>query len=122
MEEKSRRVYFNLDIGHWLTRAEKGKPIQAEFINIMKKIPPEYVYELHLNDYVPKRVIFHPPLIDTPGLLNREVLETYFEIVKNILKPEVIVLETAFNTKEQVRERWRILEEETAYVRTLMAG
>ncbi|MBN2408026.1 MAG: sugar phosphate isomerase/epimerase [Elusimicrobia bacterium] len=113
-------VYFNFDIGHWFTRAEKGKEIPEDFLKEMRKIPQEMVYEIHLNDYVPKKIIFHPPLIDTPGLLKEDVLKEYFSILKGTLKPEVVVLETAFKTKKQVAERWDFLEKETEYVRGLM--
>ncbi|MFH1416538.1 MAG: TIM barrel protein [Elusimicrobiota bacterium] len=113
-------VYFNFDIGHWFTMAEKGKEIPGDFLREMERIPPEFVSELHLNDYVPKKIIFHPPLMNTPGLLTYDVLKEYFRILRDILKPEVVVLETAFKTNEQVKDRWKFLEDETRYVRELM--
>jgi len=119
LREENFEVYFNFDIGHWFTRAEKGKDIPDDPVEILEKIPEEYVYEIHLNDYVPKKIIFHPPLIDTPGLLKKEVLERYFKIMKERLRPEVIVLETAFKTKEQIERRWEFLEKETEYIRQI---
>lgn len=112
-------LYFNFDIGHWFTMAEKGQDIPENFLDTVSKIPPELVYEIHLNDYVPKKIIFHPPLLDTPGLLTKDVLKEYLMILKNKLKPEVIVLETAFKTKEQIAKRWELLEQETGYIREL---
>jgi sugar phosphate isomerase/epimerase len=120
MRGKGREIYFNFDIGHWFTRAEKGADIPENFLEEMKKIPSEFIYELHLNDYVPKKIIFHPPLVDTPGLLKYEVLKSYFDILNDELKPEVVVLETAFKTNQQVEKRWEFLEQETDYVRKLM--
>lgn len=120
IRNRGREIYFNFDIGHWFTRAEKGKEIPENFLEEMKKIPPEFVYEMHLNDYVPEKIIFHPPLIDTPGLLKHEVLKSYFDILNKRLKPEVVVLETAFKTKEQVAQGWELLEKETEYVRKVM--
>ena len=43
----------------------------------------------------------------------------YFEIVKE-LEPELIVLETAYKYLGQVKDRKKILEEETAYIKELM--
>ena len=40
--------------------------------------------------------------------------------MKEKLKPEVIVLETAFKTREQVARRQELLEHETSYVREFM--
>jgi len=118
--EESLEVYFNFDIGHWFTRSEKGRDIPPDFLDEMKSIPPEYIWELHLNDFVPKKIIFHPPLINTPGLLEPGILNEYFAILKNILKPEVVILETAFKTADQLSRRWELLEEETRYIRDMM--
>ncbi|MFC2091288.1 sugar phosphate isomerase/epimerase family protein [Elusimicrobiota bacterium] len=120
-EEGLQEVYFNFDIGHWFTRAEKNVAIPEDCLEDLHKIPPEFVYELHLNDYVPKKIIFHPPLIETPGFLKQEVLKRYFDILKNELKPEVVVLETAFKTAHQLENRWKLLEEETAYIRGFLS-
>lgn len=116
LRDKGQEIYYNFDIGHWFTRAEKGKEIPDTFLDEMKKIPAEFVYELHLNDYVPKKIIFHPPLLETPGFLTEDKLKEYFEILKT-LKPDVVVLETAFKTKEQVAEGWNLLEAETKYIK-----
>ncbi len=122
--EKSRRqgaeVWFNFDVGHWFTRAEKGLDIPEDFLSEMEKIPPDYVYELHLNDYVPKKIIFHPPLLNTPGLLTEEKLKKYFSILKKKLKPQAVVLETALKTAQQVADRHQLLKNETEYVRRIM--
>ncbi|MFH1957418.1 MAG: TIM barrel protein [bacterium] len=118
--EKGAEVYFNLDIGHWFTRADapggKAKPVPENPENIMKKIPKDFVKELHLNDYVPKKFMFHPPLHLTEGPLQRKNLIAYGEIVRG-LEPEVIILETAAKTKEQVAQRQQLVEEEMKYVK-----
>jgi len=113
---KGAEVYLNLDIGHWFTRAEKGKPIPENPENVMKKIPKEFVCELHLNDYVPKKIIFHPPLHLTEGPLQKQNLINYGKIIKE-LNPEVVILETALKTKEQIAQREDLLTEETRYVK-----
>ena len=118
--KKGAEVYFNLDIGHWFTRADapggKAKPVPENPQEVMRKIPKEMVKELHLNDYVPKKFIFHPPLHLTEGPLQEANLIEYGKIVKE-LEPEVIIMETAAKTKEQIRDREKIVEDETAYVR-----
>jgi len=117
--KKGAEVYFNLDIGHWFTRADCGKDIPDEPERVMERIPKEMVKELHLNDYVPGEKTFHPPLYLESGPLKKENLKKYFEIVKK-LEPELIVLETAYKHLDQVRNRRKILEEETAYIKELM--
>ena len=121
--EEARRqgaeIYFNFDIGHWFTRADCGKDIPDEPERVMEKIPKELVKELHLNDYVAKKITFHPPLHLETGPLKKENLKRYFEIVKK-LEPELIVLETAYKYLDQVKDRKKILEEETAYIKELM--
>ena len=119
VRKKGIEVYFNFDIGHWFTRADCGKELPDEPERVMERIPKELVRELHLNDYVPGEKTFHPPLHLETGPLKRKNLENYFEIVKK-LEPELIVLETAYKYLDQVKNRKKILEEETAYIKELM--
>lgn len=121
VRKKGIEVYFNFDIGHWFTRADCGKEIPDEPEKIMERIPKELVKELHLNDYVPGEKTFHPPLHLESGPLKKENLIRYFEIVKK-LEPELIVLETAYKYLDQVKNRKKILEEETAYIKDLLAS
>ncbi|MEW6556185.1 MAG: sugar phosphate isomerase/epimerase family protein [Elusimicrobiota bacterium] len=110
------KLYFNFDIGHWFTRAEKGKEIPLNPEEKLKIIPDEFICEMHLNDYIPKEIIFHPPLHTTRGPLQKANLENYWKILKE-KNPEVIVLETAFKTLEQVKNRDDIIQQETAYIK-----
>lgn len=109
-------VYFNFDIGHWFTRADAGEDISMPPEDVVKKIPAEMVKEFHLNDYVPGEQIFHPPLQDQEGLLMKDNLERYADLVEE-KGAELIVIETAFRTREQVKNRDEILKEETEYLR-----
>lgn len=111
-------IYFNFDIGHWFTRADKGKPLPPDPIEIMRKIPEELVCELHVNDYIPEKIIFHPPINQTEGPLKGEKFRRYAELVK-ALQPEVLVFETAFKTLDQVKNREKIIEEETKYIKEI---
>ncbi|MDI6641932.1 MAG: sugar phosphate isomerase/epimerase family protein [Elusimicrobiota bacterium] len=121
VRSKGAEVYFNFDIGHWFTRADKGKPLPDGPIEVMKKIPKELVCELHVNDYIPEKIIFHPPLNQTEGPLKGENFRRYAELMKK-LNPEVLVLETAFKTLEQVKNREKIIQEETKYIEEVFTG
>jgi len=118
------KIYFNFDIGHWFTRAEKGKEIPKNPEEILKIIPDDFICEVHLNDFVPsswdpqKQFTFHPPLNQTKGPLKRENLENYWKILKT-KNPELILLETAFKMLEQVKDRKNIIDAEMKYVKEI---
>jgi sugar phosphate isomerase/epimerase len=118
LRQKDVDVYFNLDIGHWFTRADTGSQIPDPPEKIMDEIPPGYTKELHLNDYVPGKKMFHPPMHLEWGLLKRENLKRYAELVKR-KGAEIIVLETALKTPEQVTNWRELLREETEYVKSI---
>ena len=114
-------VYFNFDIGHWFTRADFGKQIPDPPEKALELIPPDYLKELHLNDYVPGERIFHPPLHLGWGLLQRGNLERYARLVKR-KGVEAIVLETALKSVEQVLSREELLKRESEYVREIFGA
>jgi sugar phosphate isomerase/epimerase len=109
-------VYFNFDIGHWLTRAEVGKPIPDPPESVLEPLPPDMLKELHLNDYLLDEHKYHPPLHLELGFLKRGNFERYARLVKR-KKVEVVVLETALQDVEQVLDRERILAGESKYIR-----
>ncbi|MFQ6129427.1 MAG: sugar phosphate isomerase/epimerase family protein [Candidatus Hadarchaeaceae archaeon] len=115
---KGVEIYFNFDIGHWFTRADFGKQIPDPPEMALEPIPPDYLKELHLNDYVPGEGIFHPPLHLGWGLLQRGNLERYARLVKR-KGVETIVLETALKSIEQVLGREELLKQESEYVRDI---
>lgn len=118
------KLYFNFDIGHWFTIAEKGKEIPKNPEEKLKVIPDDFICEMHLNDFIPssmaqdKQFTFHPPLNMTVGPLQKKNLENYWKILKD-KKPELILLETAFKKLEQVKDRENIIRQETAYVKEI---
>jgi sugar phosphate isomerase/epimerase len=111
-------IYFCFDIGHWLTRLDAGRKVPDPPERILEEIPAGMFKELHLNDYIPGRQIFHPPLHEGLGVLKRENLERYAELVEG-KGAELIVVETAIKTREQVMRRDDILREETKYLREI---
>jgi len=114
-------ICFNFDIGHWFTKADTGGQIPNSPELVMEKIPPEYFGELHLNDYVPGKKMFHPPIHLAWGLLKRENLERYAKIVKK-KGVKVVILETAMKDKAQVLG-WRdVLKQETDYVKNIFGA
>ncbi|MDI6643023.1 MAG: sugar phosphate isomerase/epimerase family protein [Candidatus Hodarchaeaceae archaeon] len=118
VREKGVDIYFNFDIGHWLTRADLGAQLPDPPESALELLPPDYLKELHLNDYVPGERMFHPPIHLGWGLLQRGNLERYARLVKR-KGVEVVVLETALKNVEQVLDRREILEQETKYVRDI---
>ncbi|MEW6040745.1 MAG: sugar phosphate isomerase/epimerase family protein [Elusimicrobiota bacterium] len=117
-EKSKTEIYFNFDIGHWFTRADKGSPLPEYPVDVMKNIPKDLVCEMHLNDYIPGKIIFHPPLTMTEGPLKGDGLKRYAEHLMK-LEPELLLLETAFKTVEQVKNRREIIEQETHYVKEI---
>ncbi len=111
-------IYFNFDIGHWFTRADFGKQIPDPPEDALEPIPPGYLKELHLNDYVPGKKIFHPPIHLGLGLLKRGNLERYARLVKR-KGVETVVLETALRSIEQLLNREELLKRESEYVRDI---
>ncbi len=118
VREQGVELYFNFDIGHWLTRADSGAEIPNPPESALEPIPPDYLKELHLNDYVPGEKMFHPPLNLEWGLMKRNNLERYARLVKR-KGVEVVVLETAMKNTEQILNRREVLEQETRYVRDI---
>ncbi len=118
LREKGVELYFNLDIGHWFTRADTGSSIPDPPESVMEDLPSEYLKELHLNDYVPGKKMFHPPIHLGLGPLKRANLERYAEIVKG-KGVEVVVLETALKSVEQVVNRRELLKEETKFIKDI---
>jgi sugar phosphate isomerase/epimerase len=114
-------VYFNFDIGHWFTRADAGKEIPSPPEKVMEILPREWLKEIHLNDYVPGKKMFHPPLHLEWGLLKRENLKRYAETVKR-KGVEVIVLETSLKNNEQVLDCKNLLKAESQYVREIFGA
>ncbi len=118
LRERGVELYFNLDIGHWFTRADTGSSIPDPPENVMEDLPPDYLKELHLNDYVPGEKMFHPPIHMEWGPLKRANLERYARIVKR-KGVEVVVLETALKSVEQVLNRRELLREETKFIKDI---
>jgi sugar phosphate isomerase/epimerase len=112
-------LYFNLDIGHWFTRADIGRPLPNPPESVIEEIPDGMFKELHLNDYVPGKKLFHPPLHEGVGPLKRENLVRYAEMVKR-KGAELIVMETAIKTKEQVLNREKIMRDEDEFIRGIL--
>jgi len=109
-------IYFNFDIGHWFTRADVGRPLPNPPEKIIEDIPDGLFKELHLNDYVPGKRLFHPPLYEGVGPLKRENLVRYADLVKK-KGAELIVMETAVKTPEQVLNREKLIQNENDFVR-----
>jgi len=112
-------LYLNFDIGHWFTVQNIGDTIPDNPEKVIELFPSEYLYELHLNDYVAEEKLFHPPLNRYSGLMKRENLERYFVIVKK-KGVKLIVIETAVRDREELIRAKDIIREESAMIRELV--
>lgn len=111
---------FCFDIGHWFTRKDIGLEIPKDYEKIIQKIPQEYIYEMHINDYIPVEKRFHPPLHYKIGLLNDEKIK----IILNLLKQKntkILVIETAVREPYELLNSQYILFEETNYIKKLLS-
>ena len=111
-------IYYNLDIGHWFTIINNGGVVPEPPEKVIEKIPSDIIYELHLNDYVPKTGRFHPPLHWQSGLLKKENIRNYFKIVKS-KNVQLVLLETAIRKNEEALSSKQILKEEDEYIMQL---
>ena len=108
-------IYFNFDIGHWITRAKQNKILPDPVENILLQIPSDVVYEFHLNDYIIESDIFHPPLVEQLGELKIKNLENYAKLVRE-LGVKLIVVETALYNIDQIKNRYQIMRDEVKYL------
>lgn len=113
-------IYFNFDIGHWITRAKQNKILPDPVESIISQIPSDIVYEFHLNDYIIESDTFHPPLVEQQGKLKRKNLENYAQLVRN-LGIKLIVVETAFHNIDQAKNRYQITRDELKYLNKIFS-
>ncbi|HLD28887.1 MAG TPA: sugar phosphate isomerase/epimerase family protein [bacterium] len=118
LKKEGADIKFCFDIGHWFTRAFKnfGLEIPNPPEDIFLKIPGEFLWEVHLNDYIAEKNKFHPPLHYEAGPLkkaNLVKLAGYFR--KQGVK--LIVVETAVRDVEELLNSKALLLEESAYLR-----
>lgn len=112
------KINFCFDIGHWMTRADVGKSIPNPPESVIEDIPKGISKEFHLNDYIPEKKVFHPPLNEGIGTLKRRNLERYAELISD-RGVDLIVVETAVRAKEQVMRREELLRRETEYLQEI---
>ncbi len=117
VRKKGSDLSFCFDIGHWFARADVGKDVPPQPESILEQIPAELIKELHLSDYVPGKGVLCPPLHERSGLLKRENLERYADLVKK-KGAELVVVSTALRPDEQVGLSDEVLREETKYLRS----
>ena len=114
VREQGVPLYFNFDLGNWLTRAEFTPP-PAEPESSLAPIPPDYIKEVRLSDYIPGEMILRPPLHLEWGMLKHSNLKRYARLVK-IKKVETVVVETEIRSIEQALNYKDLLRNETDYL------
>jgi len=119
VRDKGGELYLNFDIGHWFTVIDAGLSIPENPEQIIEKFPSDFLYELHLNDYIPEKKFFHPPLHRYSGILKKENIQRFFEIAhKKGIK--LIVIETAIREKEEMINAMGIIKEESAIIKEIL--
>lgn len=111
---------FCFDIGHWFTRKDIGLEIQKDYEKMIQEIPQEYIYEMHLNDYIPVERKFHPPLYYQKGLLNDEKIKLILNMLKQ-KNTKILVVETAVREPHELLNSQHILSEETNYLKNFLS-
>ncbi|MBN1899043.1 MAG: sugar phosphate isomerase/epimerase [Spirochaetes bacterium] len=119
IRDKGKELYLNLDIGHWFTVIDEGFQVPEQPEKVIEKFPSEFLYELHLNDYVPDEKIFHPPLHEGLGLLKKDNLKRYFEIVQR-KGVKLVVIETAVRRKEDLEHGMDIARKESLFIQEIL--
>lgn len=115
VREQDVPIYFNFDIGNWLTNAEITRQAPTDPESQLASIPPDYIKELHLSDYVPGEMTLRPPLHLDLGMLRHYNLERYARLAK-IKKAEAVVVETEIRSIEQAINYKDLLRNETDYL------
>ncbi|MEM3421523.1 MAG: TIM barrel protein [Candidatus Hadarchaeum sp.] len=115
VREQGVPIYFNFDIGNWLTNAEFTRQTMAHPESSLASISPDYIKELHLSDYVPEEMTLRPPLHLELGMMKHYNLEHYARLAK-IKKAETVVVETEIKSLEQAINYKDVLRNETDYL------
>ncbi|MFH1416544.1 MAG: sugar phosphate isomerase/epimerase family protein [Elusimicrobiota bacterium] len=117
-------VKYCFDIGHWLTiglpmhRAKfNSEQIPENPEDIVKDIPSELFYQVHLNDFYidGDKFKFHPPLHLQTGFLKKNNLNNLAAIFRD-KGVEIVVVETAVREIDELLNARDILARETEYL------
>lgn len=137
VNSKGCEVKYCFDIGHWLTidlpqfkNSFSKEPIPASPEDIIKDIPDDLFYQVHLNDFWINRdpegegkgqppFKFHPPLHKEIGFLKRANLKRLSDLLK-AKGTELIVVETAVRDIDDLLNAKKIIADETAYLNEVL--
>ncbi|MBN2408020.1 MAG: sugar phosphate isomerase/epimerase [Elusimicrobia bacterium] len=113
-------IKYCFDIGHWFTIGLPqfgSRPIPDPPESIVEKIPPEMMYQVHLNDFIIEgnKFKFHPPLHEQKGFLKKENLKNLAGIFRD-KGVQIVVVETAVREIEELLGAKDIIRKETEYL------
>jgi len=112
-------VKYCFDIGHWFTRglSQFGKEIPDPPESIVREIPDNLLYQVHLNDFYIEgdKFKFHPPLQYETGFLKKENLKNLAGMFRD-KGVQIVVVETAVREIEELLNAGDILAAETEYL------
>ena len=113
-------IYYNFDIGHWFTHVKRSKDLPNPPESVLDRIPSGLMYEVHLNDYIPEKIKFHPPLHYQVGPLKKKNLKNFARKIFD-LGVQIVVVETAVREREELINSQKLLKDESDYLNEIFA-
>ncbi len=108
-------VRLCFDLAHTFTQVETSDEIPEPPEKAYRDLPDEYLYSLHVGDYVPEEQLFHPPIHQERGKMKRENFVNMAEIFEE-KGVEVAIIETAVRDREDLVNGYDLMAEETAFL------
>ncbi|RMH55935.1 MAG: sugar phosphate isomerase/epimerase [Candidatus Hydrogenedentota bacterium] len=116
--EKGVTVWYCFDLAHTFTLVERTEDIPRPPEAPYETIPARYYSAIHIGDFVPEKVLFHPPLHHDAGLLKAEDWKRIFRIFRR-KGVETVIVETAVREREDLINGRQIMLEESRYIKTI---
>ena len=109
-------IKFCYDLAHSFTQYQKTSDIPKPPEALYEPIPAKYIYALHVGDYIPEKVLFHPPIHYEIGPLQLENWKNIGNIFrkKNV---EVVIIETAARELKELENSYELMASESAYLK-----
>lgn len=114
-------VKYCFDLAHTFTLAAKTEDIPLPPEQAYEAIPDKFYHEIHIGDFVPEKVLFHPPLHRNAGLLREDDWRRIFRIFKR-KGVQLVIIETAVREREEMINGRQIMLDESAYIKAIFDG
>ncbi len=111
-------IYYCFDLAHTFTLVAKTADIPYPPDAAYEAIPAHYYHEIHIGDFVPEKVLFHPPLHQDAGLLKADDWKRIFRIFRK-KGVKTVVIETAVREKDDLINGRQIMLDESRYIKAI---